>query len=235
MAKSEKEIYKYVDTDTGQIYDSAQQVQNIKELRDKEENERKMRELKDRNPDFIQLYKGVSPEIIASIAGKSGQAIQVLMFFMQNMSNHNTLIISQKTIAETLGFNERAVQRSIKTLEEYGAIGIGKVGNANVYMINPSVAWQRRDSEKQLAIMKANVIFGKEESADINKKFQEAVVNAKNVARLNLKKNESTYVKLANPKVKSQTQQLDYSITEDEINEMNQEMNEMQMEEYFGE
>ena len=158
---------KYIDINTGEVYESADSALAAQRERQKQEEYEKG----NKNPAFIQLTKGVSPEVIANIAGESSTAIQVLMFFFKNMDDYNVIVVSQSVIAESIDSTTRSVARAIKVLENHGAIGIGKVGTANVYLINPHIAWQKKNKQRQTAILKANVILGKEESQRLQERF----------------------------------------------------------------
>lgn len=158
---------KYIDINTGQVYESAESALTAQREKQKQEEY----ENTNKNPAFIQLTKGVSPEVIANIASESATAIQVLMFFFKNMDDYNVIVVSQTVIAESIESTTRSVARAIKVLENHGAIGIGKVGTANVYLINPHIAWQKKNNQRQTAVLKANVILGKEESQRLQERF----------------------------------------------------------------
>lgn len=160
----------YIDITTGKVYESADSAFQ-------EHNKLKAENADKKNPPFIQLNKETSPSVLASIARKSGPAVEVLMFFFQHMDNTNVVSVSQKTIAETLAISPRTVTRAIKILEEYGTIGIGKVNNSNVYLINPRIAWQKAYKDRYKAVMKGRIILGKSENEALFKKFDQLMDN----------------------------------------------------------
>ncbi|EAH2163402.1 hypothetical protein D4905_15615 [Listeria monocytogenes] len=151
---------------TGEVFENAQEAMAAKIEREKEERANK-------NPPFIQLTKGVSPDVIAKIAGESSTAIQVLMFFFKNMDDHNVIMVSQKVIADTINKTTRAVTNGIKVLEKHGAVGIAKVSNANIYIINPEVAWQKAFKQRSIVKMKAVILLGKEENEKLFSRFSD--------------------------------------------------------------
>lgn len=157
---------KYFDAMTGEVFENAQEAMAAKIEREKEERANK-------NPPFIQLTKGVSPDVIAKIAGESSTAIQVLMFFFKNMDDHNVIMVSQKVIADTINKTTRAVTNGIKVLEKHGAVGIAKVSNANIYIINPEVAWQKAFKQRSIVKMKAVILLGKEENEKLFSRFSD--------------------------------------------------------------
>lgn len=165
-----EEKYKYIDVSTGEIYHNAgDALYHQNKIKEEERQDRESR----KNPPFIQLTKDITPEILSNIGGESGAAIQVLMFFFKNMDDYNVLMVSQQLIADTLDINQRTVARAIKVLEKHGAIGIGKVSNTNVYIINPRMAWQKANRQRGTVILKGNIILGKEENEELFKKFND--------------------------------------------------------------
>lgn len=162
----------YVNFDTGEIYESAEQALRAKQLKDKDEERKRKKELENKNPPFIQLTKGVSPSALSRIANRSSTAIQVLMFFFENMDDYNVIMVSQNTIAESIEKTRKAVNTAIKVLEEEGAIGIGKVSNANVYIVNPAIAWQKGYKQRGIVKMKAVVLLGEDENKKLFERFE---------------------------------------------------------------
>lgn len=132
-----------------------------------------------KNPHFIQLTKGIAPAVLSKVSKANPSSIPVLMFFFENMDNSNVILVSQQTIADAIEMNVRSVTRAIKTLEEHGAIGIGKVGNANVYIINPHVVFQEAYAKRQMVIIKGNILLGREENKKLFEKFGHVLYQSK--------------------------------------------------------
>lgn len=209
---------KYFDINSGEIYENAERaLEAQKELKEQEQLENA-----DKNPPFIQLTKGISPNVIAAIAGESSTAIQTLMFFFNNMDDYNVIVVSQSVIAESIKSTTRSVARAIKVLENYGAIGIGKVGNANVYLINPHIAWQKKQSQRKTAILKANVILGEEESKRLQEKFG-GVFDESKVKSLKVD-NIATKIAMKKPKTQAPTVQPDTNTEEYDFGEYTPEL-----------
>lgn len=169
---------KYFSIETGEIFHDAVSVERARQMRNdeiekKEANERAAKT----NPDFIQLTKGISPIVLSNIARESGVALSVLMFFFENMDKSGVMIVSQKTIGEAINTTRQSVANGTKILESAGAIGIGKVGNANIYLVNPEVAWQQSYAKRKTVSLKAKVIFGKEEAEELEERFKNIEVN----------------------------------------------------------
>lgn len=154
----------YIDIDSGAIYPDANSAMQAKVEKEKIEEE-------DKNPPFYQLSKGIGPVTLAKISEKSTSAISVLMFFFENMDNYNTLMVSQQVIAEELGKARQTISNAIKVLEDENVIGIGKVGQANVYMINPKVVWQNGFRQRLSMNIKGSILLGKSENEELFKRF----------------------------------------------------------------
>jgi len=81
-------------------------------------------------------------------------------------------MVSQQVIATNINKSRQAVANATKVLESKNIIGIGKVGQANVYLINPKIAWQKANKQRNVVKMKGNVILGKEENKELFKRFE---------------------------------------------------------------
>lgn len=155
----------FIDIDDGTIYESASEANEAREKKLAEKEGRK-------NPPFLQLTKGVGPNMIAKLSQKHPTSIHVLMFFFENMDDYNTIMVSQQTIADAIGKSRQTVSKAIRILEEENVIGIGKVSQANVYLINPKIAWQKAYKERGVVKMKGNIILSKEENEELFKRFE---------------------------------------------------------------
>lgn len=169
----------YVDIHNGQIL-SAEGALEAQRQHQKEE-------LAKKNPPFIQLYKGVSPKIIQTITREYPIATEIFMFFLDNMDNDNVIAVSQTVIAETIDRSRPTVSKGIKVLEEHGALGIGKIGNNSVYLINTEMAWQKAYQGRRFAKMKGTFIFGKAENEKMFNKFLNVTESSKTDNKNNVK------------------------------------------------
>lgn len=154
----------YIDIDSGEVFpnaESALEAQNMK----------RKGELEDKNPPFVQLTKGVGLATMAKLTDKSPSAISVLMFFFENMDDYNTIMVSQQVIAEALDKSRQTIAKAIKVLEEESIIGIGKVGQANVYLVNPQIAWQNGYRKRKTMNLKGNILLGESENKELFARF----------------------------------------------------------------
>lgn len=155
----------YIDIDSGEVFNSAERALEA-------QNEKRQVDLEEKNPPFVQLTKGVGLVTLAKLTEKSPTSISVLMFFFENMDNYNTIMVSQKIIAETIDKSRQAVGNAIKVLEEERVIGVGKVGQANVYLINPKLAWQNGYKKRRTMNLKGNILLGQSENEELFKQFE---------------------------------------------------------------
>lgn len=168
--KEEKEVViKYFDSYTGEMHENAEMALKAQQERQEIENQN----AGNKNPPFIQLTKGVSPSVLSKIASESAVAIQVLMYFFENMDDFNFILVSQNTIASAIGRTRKSINQAVKVLEDNGAIGTAKVGNAIIYIVNPDVAWQKGFKERGVVKVRATVLLGKEENEKLFKRLDE--------------------------------------------------------------
>jgi Fe2+ or Zn2+ uptake regulation protein len=90
---------------------------------------------------WLQLEKKAAKEL-QSLAIRSPAAMGTLLYMVNHMGRSNALVVSQKTMAESLGISLKSVGNSVKLLTEHHFIEAIKVGNMTVYKVNSRVAWQ---------------------------------------------------------------------------------------------
>lgn len=154
----------YIDVETGEIYKDAEEAlerhQSIKQ--DK---------LEKKNSNFIQLSKNVGTNVINVAVAENATAVQILMFFLDNMDNQNAIMVSQSLLVKLLNKSRTTIFRALNYLSDNGIIAVGKVGTANVYIVNPEVAWQRSYKEREFVNFKGNILLAKSENKELFEKF----------------------------------------------------------------
>lgn len=157
------EVIKYVDAETGALYETASEAKAVVEAR-------QAQKMQEKNSHFVQLALNVAPNLLSKIT-KSG--LQVLGYFLDNMNMQdvNTIIVSQSVIAKELGVTRQTIANGIKSLEELKIVAVGKVGQANVYLINPHFAWMNGYQKRDTMRLQATVLLGKEENENIFREF----------------------------------------------------------------
>lgn len=202
MTAEEKVIYKYVDAETREIYPDARAMNSAIERKERAEAQAQAGR---KNPEFVQLYKNITPKRIALISRKSPTAVEVLMFLLENMDNTNAVIVSQKTIAETVEKSRKAVNEAIKVLKAEKILAVGRTGTSNFYIINPYMAYQRAHKDKKNVIIKATIILGEAEASKIFDEFQKAFSEPENDS-FRLKNTTTRYLRAPKPsKIEDET------------------------------
>ncbi|WP_242311828.1 hypothetical protein [Bacillus cereus group sp. BfR-BA-01331] len=80
-------------------------------------------------------------------------------------------MVSQKILEEVTGKSRTTIFRAVSCLEENGLIAIGKVGNTNVYIPNPEIAWATSRDRKNFVNFKGNILLGLTENEELFNKF----------------------------------------------------------------
>lgn len=124
-----------------------------------------------KNDAFIQLTRDVGPMTLTNLTEKSPTSIPVLMFLWNHMDDYHTIMVSQAVIAEALNKSRQTIGNAIKVLAEEKVIGIGKVGQANVYLINPQAAWRMGYVKANTINFQGNIVLGKAENENLFKQF----------------------------------------------------------------
>lgn len=137
------------------------------QLREKEEAERakKQREEDKKNSDFVQVYRR-HMEQIAELGTENPTALKLLLFFMAHMDGTNALCVSNITLQEIFNCSKPTVCKAIKYLKDNGWICVLKSGTANVYIVNPEVAWSSYGYQKQYCKFNATVFLSESENTE---------------------------------------------------------------------
>jgi Fe2+ or Zn2+ uptake regulation protein len=118
----------------------------------------KSEDIKNKNHNFIQLYKSELFNLRA-LNNISPTALSLLFILIEKMNKQNALVISQKTLQQITQKSRTTIYRAIKTLIDNSFIEKLNVGSANAYVINSNVFWQDNAGIKgKFAIFTATVI-----------------------------------------------------------------------------
>lgn len=143
------------------------QVENYQNLLDKQEREKE--EIKNR--DFIQVYRK-SIIFMRNLNKIDPNALPVLLILLEKMNKQNAILISQKALSQITGKTRQTISKAIKALKEGKYIQVIKVGNANIYVVNSSIAWKNSNNKKYQA-------FSAQVVADIDEQIEENWKNIK--------------------------------------------------------
>ena len=164
---------KYVALEDAEIFDSASEALEAKRAKESQKNK-----------NFIQISRGLGTKALAYIISENAVAGQLYMFFIENIDvNNNSIMASHKILEEVTGKSRTTIFRAISCLEENGLIAIGKVGNTNVYILNPEVAWATSRDKKDFVNFKGNILLGRTENKDLFNKFERSKYIKTNVLR----------------------------------------------------
>lgn len=174
FAEKEKNTeVKYVAIEDAEIFDSATEALEAKRAKESQKNK-----------NFIQISRGLGTTALAYIISENAVAGQLYMFFIENMDvNSNSIMVSHKILEEVTGKSRTTIFRAVSCLEENGLIAIGKVGNTNVYILNPEVAWATSRDRKDFVNFKGNILLGRSENEELFNKFNRAKYAKTNIAR----------------------------------------------------
>ncbi len=164
---------KYVNVENAEIYDSANEALEAKRVKEGQKNK-----------NFIQISRGIGTKALAYVISENAVAGQLYMFFIENMDvNSNSIMVSHKILEEVLGKSRTTIFRAVSFLEESGLIAIGKVGNTNVYILNPEVAWATSRDKKDFVNFKGNILLGRTENEELFNKFDRAKYTKTNIVK----------------------------------------------------
>lgn len=106
----------------------------------------------------------LSADGVGMIANKTCDPfVKVWLFIMAGMNKTNALVCSYKAMAEALGLSVMTVRRAVYDLRDAGAISIKRTGSANVYVMNPDIAWKSWSNNRRFCEFEANVILAESE------------------------------------------------------------------------
>lgn len=99
-------------------------------------------------------------------------AMRIYNFIVFHMDGYNALIASYKVFEEALGISIPTITRAIKYLKDSGILYIAKSGSANVYLINPRLAWKSWGNNMKYCKFPTNIILaGSEQTPNADKVF----------------------------------------------------------------
>jgi hypothetical protein len=118
---------------------------------------------------WLQLEKKAAGEL-SKLAIKSPAAMGTLMYFVNNMSRGNALVVSQDAVAKAVGLKRQTVNVAIQLLEKHNFIEIIKVGSANIYRVNNRLVWQGERGKRYAHFSAEILAFESEQVGDIDDK-----------------------------------------------------------------
>lgn len=184
IMETQKDVEKvYVDMETGECYENPEILKDIIE-------ERKIQKLENKNQNFIQFSQGIAPSLLRKLT-KPGSAVLAYLMDNLDMQDFNTIMVSQQVIADELKMARQTVAKGVKNLEELKILAVGKIGQANVYLVNPLFAWKNGHLQKETMKLRGIALLGKAENQRIFEEFSK-------IERNSLKSSSDLRVKVQN-------------------------------------
>lgn len=148
------------------------QVQNLqqqnKELKENNNSENARRH---KDEKFLLMFYPTL-DVIENLAQKNHvAAIKILFHILRNAHKNGAYSESMASMANHCNIVSKTVTRSVKTLVEKEILAVGKLGNRNIYGVNPKYVMKTNIGKHQLTaynyIKRANLITDKDEMADL--------------------------------------------------------------------
>lgn len=136
----------------------------------KEQDSSQKQAARRQNGGFTQVYEA-GWQRLQSLLTDRPELARIYAFFAEQMGPDGTISVSRQTMADIFNVSEKTVSRHTKALEEMGAIVILKLGNANVYCLDPSEVWKSFDNAKPYAAFRTRTLVGKTENPFVKRRL----------------------------------------------------------------
>ncbi|PEI90815.1 replication protein [Bacillus pseudomycoides] len=150
---------------------SKNDIVRFADLKKTEEQNRQEQEEREKNFNFIQLYRENMPELRWLMTNQPF-ASSLLFFILEHMDNRNALACSYAVFEDYFKKSRSTVYRAIKLLEENGFLDVLKMGNSNVYIVNENLAWTDKNTSKKFAKYDGKILVSKKENKDYQYRSQ---------------------------------------------------------------
>lgn len=136
----------------------------------KESDKAKKQTARRENGGFTQVYEAGWRRLQTLLRAEPALA-RLYAFLVENMGPDGTVCVSRLTLSEALEVSEKTVSRHVKMLADRDAIIILKIGNANVYCLDPREVWKSFDNAKPYAAFNTKTLVGKTENPFVKKRL----------------------------------------------------------------
>lgn len=114
-----------------------------------------------KGPRFVKVYDAGWERIRSLMQMKGGPTVGRLWLWLQEHAGHdNAVVVPVELLARELDVDRRSVSRAAATLQAGGALVIAKLGNSNVYIINPQETFRSYEEHKRFCGFQARAIVG---------------------------------------------------------------------------
>jgi len=136
---------------------------------EQEKKDSELKALKAKNLDFVQLNRS-SLRNIGELINKNKLSVELLFMFAQVMDKQNSIIMSFKTMETIVNRGRNSLSKAIKVLKDDKWIQVVKIGTSNAYVLNSSVFWTDKGSNRYRAEFTAKVLTNlDEQNKDLRK------------------------------------------------------------------
>lgn len=108
--------------------------------------------VEDRDFNFHKVWL---QHLIDSLDGISNQRLKLAFWIIENLTNDNLLIMTQRTISKKSGMSLNTVIRTMKALQSGDPPFLIKI-NSGAYQVNPDVIWKGSHSNRMGVVFDYN-------------------------------------------------------------------------------
>lgn len=117
-------------------------------------------------------------DAIEALMKRSKGAATLFIAMLRVMDKQNALMASQKALGEHINTSRQTVNGYIKILSEGGYVQVLKSGKSSIYLINASIAWAGKRSDRLQAEFDCKVLLSLSEQSKAVQ--QQAWIDRKN-------------------------------------------------------
>lgn len=126
---------------------------------------------KDAGARFTKVYQG-GFERILTLVDNDPSALKIWAFLVKHAERNNVVVCSMKVLEDELGLTRQTISKKVKYLVERGAMRLGKIGTANVYILNPEETSKTAEWGKTHVGVKAKTLIGFNENQELCEKLK---------------------------------------------------------------
>ena len=115
-------------------------------------------------------------DYLISLNKLNQNALNMLLFMIQQMDQYNALICSQATLMEQFDLSRSTVARCIAELKKLGFIHVEKTGTFNIYYINKNLAWKSWGSNVKYCKFPDNIFLKEPKQHKSNKSNSQKII-----------------------------------------------------------
>lgn len=119
-----------------------------------------------------ERFTKVYPRGWHALAGLAeNPAARLFVFLADHCGHDNALVCTYDVLAESLDLHERTIRRAVRDLEKRKHVVVGKVGTANIYILNPQEVWKTTEEHKHFCAFSTRTLISKKTNPDFKKRL----------------------------------------------------------------